>query len=350
MAQRGKWSDEQLAVAMSRWPDAKPTWNLVASLGHEVDHAYWTRKPMQPIRNADERPEAVRKYIGVSRAVQAVHAFAHHADEIPSSVLLDLLDATLKELSTGTVKPDGNFGFHLEEIFSALDKRAEADPVLIAQREYAFLALLARPGRRRLVLHELLAKEPQLFAEIITDTFKAASDPPGREVSDEQAGRARQGYRLMQSLRTTPGLRPDGTVDAATLRDWTLAVRQLATKSDRTVVADHQIGRLLAYAPIDPMDGAWPDRAVRDLLEELRSDAIEHSMESEQINKRGVYTKGPFEGGRQERGYAENVRVWAVTTQAWPRTSALLARIAAMWDGYALREDQEAEKDRARFG
>ena len=34
----------------------------------------------------------------------------------------------------------------------------------------------------------------------------------------------------------------------------------------------------------------------------------------------------------------------------WPRTAVMLKRIAEMWDRYAQREDEEAERDKARFG
>jgi hypothetical protein len=111
-----------------------------------------------------------------------------------------------------------------------------------------------------------------------------------------------------------------------------------------------QLGELLAYAPYDPGDSAWPHRAVRDLLEELRSENIERGIVTEQHSKRGAYWKGMFEGGRQERGLAAQARESAQASQQWPRTAAMLMTISAMWDHQADRADQEAEKDKIRFG
>jgi hypothetical protein len=57
-----------------------------------------------------------------------------------------------------------------------------------------------------------------------------------------------------------------------------------------------------------------------------------------------------FEGGRQERGLAAQARESAQASQQWPRTAAMLMTISAMWDHQADRADQEAEKDKIRFG
>jgi hypothetical protein len=46
-------------------------------------------------------------------------------------------------------------------------------------------------------------------------------------------------------------------------------------------------------------DGHWPHDAVRDLLEEPRSDELENGMAVEVMNSRGVVTRGP-NGGQQE--------------------------------------------------
>jgi hypothetical protein len=55
-----------------------------------------------------------------------------------------------------------------------------------------------------------------------------------------------------------PGIKDDGSLDADALRRWVLEVRDLAGRADRLRIADLQIGELLAYAPPDAGDGAWP--------------------------------------------------------------------------------------------
>ena len=107
-------------------------------------------------------------------------------------------------------------------------------------------------------------------------------------------------------------------------------------------------GHVLAHAPADPSDEAWPHKTVRDLLEKLSSEEAERGLKIERFNMRGVYSKGLFEGGKQERGFAAQYRGWAAKCDSWPRTQRLLNEIAKEWDRHAEWEDSEARKDRMR--
>lgn len=346
---RNEWTVEQAATALYRWPDEPGTWTAVADLGADIDTLYWSGKPVWPVKDETAQAIAVTKYIAVGRAVAALETFALRRSNLQVPLIFALLDAALPELASGAIRPSGNFGFELESIFDELEKREDVDRAEIARREYSYLPLLDHHDRK-LVLHAFLAQEPKLFVDILSDVYKSASDPKGTEPTKAEINRARNGYRLLQSLRKMPGVSDEGAVDGVALRNWVLRVRELARNVDRDEIADGQIGRLLAYAPQDLEDGAWPHRAVRDVIEEVRSDTLESAIESEQLNKRGVYTKAPFEGGGQERGLAADATKAAKTAQAWPRTSALMRRIASMWEHYAQREDQDAEKDKTRFG
>ena len=342
------WSSQQMSNALSRWPDVPATWEAIATLGSEVEHLYWTQKPMLPVRDPTLRTAATRKYVEVGRAAEALARFAHHADELPSDVLVELLDATLQELAKRTTPVSSNFGYELEEVFDALRGRTDVERIEIARREYVVLPLLDRRDGR-LTLHDLLTSEPALFVEVLSDVFRAASQPREEEVTDDQSRRATMGYRLLQSLRTIPGLQKDGSLDADVMRRWVIDVRELAARVDRSTMADLQIGELLAYSPFDA-DGAWPHRAVRDLLEELRSDDIQRGIVTEQLNKRGAYWKAMFEGGVQERGLAETARGWAKASEHWPRTNAMLMAVTRMWEEQAERADRDAAKSREKFG
>ena len=342
------WTSDSVSTALSRWPDTLETWAAVAALGPEIEQKYWTRKPMFPLRDPDVLSTGATKYMEVGRATEALAAFAHDADKLPPVLLFELLDRTLDEIGAGKLPLSGNFSYELGEVFDTLTKRQDVDRAELARREYAYLPLLDH-GERHLVLHDLLLSEPELFVQVLSDVYKAASEPAERDVTDNQSKRATMGYRLLQSLRKIPGVAPDGSIDDGALRTWISSVRELAARADRSEVADHQIGRILAYAPSDPSDGGWPHRVVRDLLEDLRSDAVDGAIVSEQLNIRGVYTKGVFEGGAQERGLAERARNWAQISQSRPRTARMLNHIAQMWEHHAKREDKDAERDKAKF-
>jgi hypothetical protein len=147
-----------------------------------------------------------------------------------------------------------------------------------------------------------------------------------------------------------PGLSPDGSFDAGCLRSWVWKARELALQKDRAVVVDHEIGRILSYAPNDPEDGAWPHKGLRDLLEELSNGEIETGVSIAQFNKRGVVSRGVLEGGKQERELAAQWREWGkMVGNRWPRTATLLREISKSWEHVAKLEDEDAEQTRLRL-
>jgi SNF2 family DNA or RNA helicase len=137
--------------------------------------------------------------------------------------------------------------------------------------------------------------------------------------------------------------------DLDQLRGWISEVRVLAKEADREVITDQQIGQILAYAPTDSDDGAWPSRKIRDLIEELGADEVETGIAISRFNQRGAFSKELYDGGGQESGIAKQYRDWAATARHWPRTKALLERIAEDWDRQARRADTETKLDQIRY-
>jgi hypothetical protein len=61
-------------------------------------------------------------------------------------------------------------------------------------------------------------------------------------------------------------------------------------------------------------------------------------------NNRGVTTRDPLEGGEQERAIARKYREYSKATSIeWPRTSALLERIARSFEDDAKVYDSDAQ-------
>jgi hypothetical protein len=152
---------------------------------------------------------------------------------------------------------------------------------------------------------------------------------------------------VLQSIKTVPGF-SHGEHDVNHLGSWILEVRRLAREADRTVIADQQIGQILAYAPSDEEDHGWPSKPIRELIEKLANDQIEAGIAICRFNQRGGFTRAVYDGGTQERGLASKYREWADVALRWPRTSALLRRIADDWDAHGKRADMEAELDQLR--
>jgi hypothetical protein len=109
----------------------------------------------------------------------------------------------------------------------------------------------------------------------------------------------------------------------------------------RLEVADITIGEMLAHAPLGT-DGVWPCEPVRDVLEELHSDAVVRGLHIGLFNARGTHWRG--EGGAQERELANKYRAWADALQySHPYiSSVLLMGMVRTYEFDARREDTDA--------
>jgi len=226
----------------------------------------------------------------------------------------------------------------------ALQRRTEVPIIEIAKREYAYLPLFGYRDRQ-LTLYRVMSADPSFYASLIHDAFK----PRNQEVpepTDAQKATARAAYRLLSEFTVIPGAH-DGQIDADVLFGWVDVVRSIAKDDDRSEIADEFIGHLVAYAVPDP-DGAWPHRVVRDLIERMSSAHLEAGIDVERFNMRGPHARDLYGGGGPERGKAEEAREWSKKTRAWPRTSAMLERLAQSWDRMGEMQDERSRHDRMR--
>ena len=89
-------------------------------------------------------------------------------------------------------------------------------------------------------------------------------------------------------------------------------------------------------------DGAKPVVAIREVIEECESEKLERGFLIGLFNLRGCYTKGIYDGGKQERELASEFENYANVCVRWPRTAAVLRRVSQDYLRGAEREDEEA--------
>lgn len=348
------WPAEATVNAFELYPDSLQTFELLRSLGPAVEIQYWNVRPGW-VSTEDEAvlTFAVEKLMLAKRSLDLVALPPKQLTQLGTKKVVEIIDQCLAEINKGKASQvTGDVGYWIDQLFNWLRGRNDIDKVALARREYAYLPLLTRNyGKEDLTLHNLLATDPNFFVEVLCDLYKRSTEERQEAYSEEQRHRAQLAWQLLHSWHRPPGIDENGQVDGEALRSWVEKSRHLASREDRAKIADQQIGNILFYFPPDPDDSAWPHVKLRELLEELESEHIEKGIEIEQFNSRGVVTKRPFEGGNQERELAKKWRGWADTiSPRWPRTGALLEHIADSWEENARREDQEAEKDRLRYG
>lgn len=341
-----RWSDEIVANLLLQFPDGEDTWEYAATFSPGVKHLYWSKKYPFGLETATAGSlDAIQNYLQVSRPAAALEASHRILKAVSSETLLTMLRMLLE---TADPHAFGQMtGYFVEHVFNELDRRQDVEVSDLAQMEYAYFPIMERRPRK-LVIHRLMAQDPEFYMSLIRSVFAPSSNRDERtaEHSEHQRAKWRTDYRLLSEFGTLPGQEGE-TVDYDTLKAWVLEVRRLGAECDRAVISDIYIGHLLAHAPVDE-DEAWPHTNVRRLLDALGSEDIERGVMTERFNMRGVFSKSLYEGGTQEREIAQRYRQWSKASVAFPATASLLERIAESYDHDAAREDERAELDKLR--
>lgn len=360
-AREETWPPSVAATLLLYWPDGLGKWQDVASLGEEVAAEYWSRKPIRIVEGSpEERIYEVERLIESKRAKEVFPCAAYQAAGLPTRILVDIFDATLNELKEIRTEEAACKitlkSYDISEYLKQLRARADMPREALAVREYETLPLLGPMYSKELTIHELMAEDPSFFVSVICDVYLQANrDENERRIltSEERKmaeAKAEAGFRLLYGMKAIPGRDENGDINETELLEWVNTARRLAAEEDRAVVSDQMIGSTLAHIEEDPEDQAWPHRAVRRVIDELAAPEIEQGIYIGRFSMRGVYSKALYEGGNQERELEQQYRRWAEASRSrWPRTAALMDKIAEGWRREAVREDEEAEQERLEF-
>ncbi len=346
-----KWGTDATVKILKALPVKEETWKLAAEAGPECETAYWKTQDAYWVEgNTNQIIMAAEHLLKAGRARHAIALIGHYRKkEFPS----ELLVRALRQAVTEPIPEGGNsltmFQHYVVEIIKALDTAKDVSWEDIALLEWAYLPWLRDTRRSPKALHRALAATPSFFLKVLSTVF-----PPSKESGieeepptdlDKARDAASQAYSLLSSWKTLPGSKEDGSVDPADMAKWVTEARDLAKKAGRSAVADSKIGTIFSASPID-RDGAWPIVAVRQQIEAIRSESLDDGFCVGIRNRRGVTSRGPWDGGEQERAEAQRYRAWAKALQLeWPRTAAQLERIAESYEHDARREDQDAERN-----
>lgn len=330
------------ATLFLRWPDNRGTWSFVRDLGPSIEQEYWRKKYALNQSSDEDLLFAIEKYNSVGRFSASVDLIAYQEKRVPSEVCIAALRGLVGELNASGRNTQGTI-YSATHLIADLQGREDVSIEELALLEYQYLPILGHEGEP-VALVQLLKSSPKFFVGVICDAFFPASQKERGEISEERRAKARLGYQMLQSMKSLPGFTESGH-DEDALRSWIAEARALSKEADRATIADQQIGQMLAHAPLDAEDGAWPARPVRKVIEENASDEIERGIAIARFNMRGPFVKPLYEGGKEERALAAQYREWGHAAARWPRTSRLLRQIAEDWERHAEQADVRAELD-----
>lgn len=336
------------------YPDSFETYELIASIGSEVECEYWKTRPVWFLNDSSEVLSfAAEKFIEHGRSIELPMRLGSELNKLPDNFGFKLLEDIYDHLGEERViQALSGQAYWVFKIFEKLN-HPNTDFMRLAQLEYKYLPLLHRhrsKSQSQLVLHSMLSESAEFFMKIMVQLFRAASSTEGQEETTEESKEQVQvAWELIYSWKTPPGLNDDGSVDDQKFNDWIIEARKLAEKADRVVICDQKIGEVLYFLP-DDEDGNWPHRCLRQLLEDIDSKEIETGLDLAQFNSRGVTSRAMYEGGIQER---ELVTMWSdradKLSTTWPKASAFCSRVAEGWSRESAKEDERAEKDKLRY-
>ncbi len=338
------WSDTTRArLLLSQVPDAE-TIRVVDKLDLSGREAFWSG--VYPVwYDAAVLERGLRELLTHGRPHAMVDAAAIHLRNHPD---LDpqLLAQGLELVARLPGDKDGQrAGVHdLSELLDALERAVDQgrfDEGKLAQLEFLYLQVLGHYTRQPRMLHRAMAKDPALFVDAVTHAFRAEGEEK-TDVSESEAKLAQHAYHLLQTWRFPPGQSPSG-IDSVALNVWVDKARSALSENGRIGIGDHIMGQVMSGSSTDS-DQAWPAIPIRDLVERLASEQFERGLEIGRYNARGVITRNPSSGGDLERAEAHAYeKMAAVTASRWPRTSAMLRRMASSAMADAARHDMDSE-------
>jgi addiction module HigA family antidote len=343
-------SEEDMVRLLVLAPYGKRTWKLVDGLGEAAQAKYWSEVTPDWIHNSDaENNESVERLLKAKRPRAAFSCIRLEPGKLDAPVLFSLLS----EMAQGGQDQPGHYlleHYSVEEAFKHLSSSQALTLDEKAGLEFAYIEVLARRWERRDTygipnLERYVEAHPELFVQAITWTYKrkdGASDPAEFQVPPERIKTmAERGYKLLEAIERIPGHNDLGELEAERLAKWIASVRKSCAELDRADIADNCIGKVLSCAPTGK-DGVWPCEPVRDVMEDIQSEAMMRGAHTGVYNSRGVHGRG--EGGDQERDLAEKYRKWGLALQiSHPFVaSRLLMGLAKTYDHEASRQDTEA--------
>lgn len=346
------WPMESVLSVFFGFPATQETQTLLEETWQTLLDEYWKRVNLLRINQKDPAfcETAMEKALDAGRAAEVINRIgaARSAAQLSTSLICRALRDLAME-AQNLQRSAQNLGHPIKELFKLLDERDDISDAEIAALEVPFRKAFEHTDRSEMAFHRLIAASPSDFTTLITWLYKRDD---GQE-DDEEASvgelhnRVELSWIILDNWRLIPGRKTDGEIDEAELLAWVQEARDICSKVHRLRPADRNIGKLLANAPADD-DGVWPCLSVRKTIQAIANSDILSALQNGLFNKRGVFSKGIYEGGKQERELAARYRTWAYAQRAhWPAVASVLDSLADTYEREA--EEWDAEVSRRRL-
>lgn len=336
------WEAERFARLLLLARPLRATWELAAVCGPETETTYWDRvQPNYWLRDMGEDADFVlRRLLDAKRPRTALQSCQFDLEKTEAK----LLYAMLQQFMLGE-EADGPLlkSWHLAKMLERLEQSEEIEPTALIQLEFGlFPALGYGNDARAAALYAAVTSNPAIFTELITLLYKPEHGEREEAVNEVTQEAASRSWQILHHCTRLPGTRSDGSVDQDAFFRFIDEARELCRQADRLTMCEQTLGQILAHAPTDE-DGTWPFAPARQVLDRPEMEEMRLGFAIGTGNKRGVTTRSPWDGGKQERDLAAHYRALAGKVQhSQPYVAAMLEDIAKTYDWHGSREDVDA--------
>ena len=348
------FSQEEAAQLFIPLDHSESLWNFIDNTDIALQNTYWQNTNPQFFRNTEEEKiRGINYLIEHKRFVSAVHSAYRFKKDIPTTLLIVMLEKTATEESSEKYALRTH---EVSSLFKELSERPDLPKDTLIPLEWKYLNILESHSSAYKAKHlnEELAKNPEFFIEILKWVYMPKDEKRKEEErkklsSDALKTYAEQGFKLLYNFKTIPGQQEDGKIDEEHLNDWVNRVRSLAEKEDRLEIADMQIGKVLAHYSEENKD-YWPPDEISSIVERINTESLKNNFAITVTNKRGFTSRGPFDGGNIERENAAHFQKLAdIHKFKHPNLCEIFIRIASEYLHEAKIQDEQAKRDRLDY-
>lgn len=301
----------------------------------------------------------VSELMTVGAYAQSFSVASHYAKDLSSDLLMRVLDSLSR--SPDEVAQAGAAGWGAQQVFERLNRDSSIADNRLLGLELRYLPWLSEPfgGTQDLRIFRALEHEPEFFVQLVSMLYRKQTTPEADEAEGEtestelsveqKQAAARNAYTVLEAWDGYPGRDAEGDERTRRLSEWSTSVLELTKQSGRAGPGESALAAVLARVPAG-LYGVWPCETARSLIEQGRQ-RFRDSLSTAKWNMRGVWSKGMFEGGKQEQAIAAPYREGAARLRlTHPETAAFLDRIVASYENDAKLQDEGARDGRIDAG
>lgn len=319
-------------------PQSMVLWQLVEEQSQKVvDHFWLNVRPSYMQSDTDHLLFCMEKLLAFGRPRTAMCAMGNCSPELPNELLVRMLRGIAIGQEEHVDVPNLR---HISRVFKTLAE-AECSHSEMVNLEFAFYPILERDkyGTPHLMT-EILAK-PESFMELICLVYKPCNTE-GEPRPEHLYAAVQTAASLICNGRGIPGISLNGEIDREQFFSWINKTRDLAREKDREVVTDLTIGGWLSEWPLSKNLECWPNPILAELLDQDDCEDIRRGFHTGVHNSRGGTTRMPYDGGVQERQFAEEFRRFSSHwLNSRPNLAAMLESLAKSYEHEAKLNDED---------